>query len=213
MNKITFKGAFKRMPLIAIIRGVQPFEVAEIAIALQSSGFAIIEVSLNSPNPYDSIKIMDDLMGDKVLIGAGTVLNIEQVELVKQAGGRLIVSPNTNSEVITHTKRLGMCSLPGFYTPTDAFKAIEAGADGLKMFPADTLGPTGFKAVSAVLPKNIPIFPVGGVNQNNMGEYIQLGVSGFGIGSSIYKAGMKATEVKEKASSLIQQYNSIISKD
>lgn len=210
MSKLTLKDALTKLPLIAIIRGVLPAEVVDIGLALKSAGFTIIEVPLNSPNAFESIKILADAMGDLVLIGAGTVLTVEQVECVKQTGAQLIVSPNTNPEVIRKSKKLGMYSLPGFYTPSEAFSAIEAGADGLKMFPAETLGPIGYKAMSAILPDDVSVFPVGGVSVDNMAKYIELGVTGFGIGSSIYQIGMNANEVSEKASLLIEQYHSII---
>lgn len=210
MSNITLKDALLKLPLIAIIRGVLPTEVAEIGFALKDAGFTIIEVPLNSPNAFESIKILAETMGEQVLIGAGTVKTVEEVDRVKQTGAQLIVSPNTNAGVIARSKKLGLYSLPGFYTPSEAFIAIDAGADGLKMFPADTLGPIGYKAISAVLPNDVSVFPVGGVNKDNMQEYIELGVSGFGVGGGIYTVGMKATEVKEKASSLIERYHSII---
>ena len=191
---ITFKDALAKMPLVAIIRGVKPDEVLGVATAIKDAGFTLIEVPLNSPEPYKSIEIMAQAMGDEILIGAGTVINVEQVNKVHAAGGRLMVSPHTNVQVIKRTKQLGLYSVPGFYTPSEAFTAIDAGADALKMFPADTLGVTGLKAISVVLPADMPVFAVGGVKLNNMAAYIAAGAAGFGLGTGIYKAGMSAQQ-------------------
>ena len=191
---ITFKDALAKMPLVAIIRGVKPDEVLGVATAIKDAGFTLIEVPLNSPEPYKSIEIMAQAMGDEILIGAGTVINVEQVNKVHAAGGRLMVSPHTNVQVIKRTKQLGLYSVPWFYTPSEAFTAIDAGADALKMFPADTLGVTGLKAISVVLPADMPVFAVGGVKLNNMAAYIAAGAAGFGLGTGIYKAGMSAQQ-------------------
>lgn len=210
MSQITLKSALKKLPLVAIIRGVKPTEVLDIANALKQAGFSIIEVPLNSPNPFKSIQIMAEEMGDEVLIGAGTVTSIKHADQVQQAGGRLIVSPNINVEVIKHSKQLGLYSLPGFYTPSEAFTAIEAGADGLKMFPADTLGVKGLKAMSVVLPPQMPIFAVGGVNAGNMADYLAVGAAGFGLGAGIYKPGMSADQVFENAKTYVEAYQNAV---
>lgn len=206
MSQITLTNALTKMPLIAIIRGVKPDEVLDIATAIQAAGFSIIEVPLNSPDPFKSLKIMADHLGKNTLIGAGTVVLAKQVSQVHQAGGRFIVSPNTNVDVIKTTKQLGLYSLPGFYTPSEAYTAIDAGADGLKMFPADTLGIKGLKAIKVILPPKIPVFAVGGVNAGNMREYLSVGASGFGLGSSVYKAGMTADQAYKAAKSQVDAY-------
>ena len=209
MTEHTLNSALDILPLIAIIRGVKPDEILAVASVIQDAGFHIIEVPLNSPNAYESIKIISDAMGDDILIGAGTVLTVGQVEMVKQAGGRLIISPNTNPVVIKHSKKLGLYSVPGFYTPSEAFTAIDAGADALKMFPADTLGVVGYKAMKVILPRDIPVLPVGGVTENNMADYLKAGVAGFGIGSGIYKAGMNIDQIRKNANLLVRGYRQL----
>lgn len=206
MSQITFTDALAKMPLVAIIRGVKPDEVISIATALKDAGFLFIEVPLNSPDPYKSIKLMADHFGQDCVIGAGTVTSVEHVEQVHKAGGRLIVSPNTNINVIKRSKQLNMVSMPGFYTPSEAFTAIEAGADGLKMFPSDTLGTTGLKAIKVVLPPEMPLFAVGGVNAGNMAEYLEVGAVGFGLGSGIYKPNMTAEQVHKNALEYVTAY-------
>lgn len=198
------------MPLVAIIRGVTPDEVLAVATAIKDAGFCLIEVPLNSPNPYDSLKIMADALGDEILIGAGTVTSLEQVDKVKAAGGRFVVSPNTNIKVIKRTKQVGLYSLPGFYTPSEAFQAIDAGADALKMFPADSLGVKGLKAISVVLPAKVVVFAVGGVNIDNMAAYLAAGAAGFGLGTGVYKVGMSVDQVSKNAKAHVVAYNKII---
>lgn len=211
MNLITFKQALAKMPLVAIIRGVTPDEVLAIATAIKDAGFYLIEVPLNSPNPYNSLKIMADALGGEILIGAGTVTSQQQVDKVQAAGGRFVVSPNTNIDVIKHTKQCGLYSLPGFYTPSEAFQAIDAGADALKMFPADSLGVNGLKAISVVLPDEVAVFAVGGVNIGNMPAYRAAGAAGFGLGTGIYKVGMSADQVHRNAKAHVQAYKNITS--
>ncbi|MBL1419324.1 MAG: 2-dehydro-3-deoxy-6-phosphogalactonate aldolase [Alphaproteobacteria bacterium] len=209
MNLITFKQALAKMPLVAIIRGVTPDEVLAIATAIKDVGFYLIEVPLNSPNPYESLKIIADALGDEILIGAGTVTSPEQVDKVQAAGGRFVVSPNTNVEVIKRTKQCGLYSLPGFYTPSEAFQAIDAGADALKMFPSDSLGVKGLKAISVVLPDEVAIFAVGGVNIDNMADYVAAGAAGFGLGTGVYRVGMSADQVSDNAKAHVAAYKNI----
>ncbi|PCI87431.1 MAG: 2-dehydro-3-deoxy-6-phosphogalactonate aldolase [Hyphomicrobiales bacterium] len=204
MPPIRLNAALVDIPLIAILRGVKPQEVLEIAQIIYQAGIKVIEIPLNSPEPYNSIEILQQAMGDEAVIGAGTVTNIEQVKKIHAVGGRLIVSPNTNIAVIKRSKQLGLYSAPGFYTPSEAFAAIEAGADALKMFPADTLGTKGLKAIAVVLPPEMPIFPVGGVNADNMADFIAVGASGFGLGSGLYKAGMTAEQVGVNAAAYVK---------
>lgn len=194
-------------PLVAILRGVKPGEVVEIGHALIEAGFGIIEVPLNSPDPFDSIAALHDAIGDKAAIGAGTVLNTDQVNAVADAGGRLIVSPNMNADVIAETKKRNCLSFPGVFTPTEAFAALGAGADALKFFPSSMHGPDGIKAIKAVLPPEVKVLAVGGVDTNNIDAWLTAGTDGFGIGSGIYKPGMKAEAVANAAKSLANAYD------
>ncbi|MEL6531732.1 MAG: 2-dehydro-3-deoxy-6-phosphogalactonate aldolase, partial [Pseudomonadota bacterium] len=185
--------------LIAILRGIRPPEAAEIGDALLGAGITQIEVPLNSPDPFDSIEILARKFGDRALIGAGTVLNPGDVERVAKVGGRLIVSPNCNTEVIARTKALNMQSFPGVLTPTECFAALGAGADGLKVFPSFLMGLEGLRAIRAVLPTGVRVFMVGGVGAENFAEWIQASADGFGIGSALYKPGLTAAEVAARA--------------
>jgi 2-dehydro-3-deoxyphosphogalactonate aldolase len=193
--------------LIAILRGIQPSEAVDVASALVDAGFSRIEVPLNSPDPITSISKMVDALGDKALIGAGTVLDIEQVEAVAATGAKLIVSPNTNAAVIERTRALGLFSYPGVMTPTECFAAIDAGATGLKLFPADLVGAAGVKAFRAVLPAEMKLYAVGGVANDNLGQWREAGVTGFGIGSSLYKAGRTVDEVHAIAKEIVAAYD------
>lgn len=199
MSSMTFQAAMNALPLVAILRGITPDEVVAVAKALQKEGFNIIEVPLNSPQPFESIKRLVETFGDTLIIGAGTVLSCAQVDEVQKVGGRIIISPNVNPDVIRHAKARGLYSVPGFYTVSEAFSAIEAGADGIKLFPADTLGAAGLKGMMAVLPKDVPVLPVGGVSNETMSGFIEVGAGGFGLGSGLYKAGMSVEQVTENA--------------
>ena len=189
----------KQKPLVAILRGIQPKEVIDIANVLVDSGFSIIEVPLNSPDPLKSISLLADKFEDKILIGAGTVLHKTDVKDVKSAGARLVVTPHANSEVIASAKDLELICIPGFATPTEAFSMINLGADALKLFPAESALPEVLKSINAVLPKSIPILPVGGITPEKMRSYIIAGASGFWLGSALYKAGASAKDALEKA--------------
>ena len=181
-------------PLVAIIRGVTPGEVEAIGAALWESGIRIIEVPLNSSEPFDSIARLAAVFGDRALIGAGTVLEPGQVAGVREAGGRLIVSPNTDPAVIEAAVAAGMVSVPGFFTPSEAFMALRAGAHGLKFFPAEAANPAVVKAQKAVLPKDVPVLVVGGVKPDSMRSWLDAGADGFGLGSGLYKPGRGAEE-------------------
>lgn len=194
-----FDTAFAECPLIAIIRGVTPDECVAIADALYEGGIRIIEVPLNSPDPLVSIQRLSSKFGDRALIGAGTVLRAEQVLEVAQAGGRIIVSPSMNSEVIRTSVAAGLYSCPGYFTPSEAFAALDAGAHGLKLFPAEAASPAVVKAQRAVLPRDVPLIVVGGVGPDNMSPWLEAGASGFGLGSGIYKPGQTPEETLAKA--------------
>ena len=186
-------------PLVAIIRGVTLGEVEAIGAALLASGIRIIEVPLNSPEPFDSIARLAAVFGDRALIGAGTVLEQGQVAGVREAGGRLIVSPNTDPAVIEAAVAAGMVSVPGFFTPSEAFTAVRAGAHGLKFFPAEAASPAVVKAQRAVLPKDVPLLVVGGVKPGAMRAWIEAGADGFGLGSGLYVPGRSPAETAERA--------------
>jgi 2-dehydro-3-deoxyphosphogalactonate aldolase len=194
-----FRHYFEVLPLVAIIRGVTPAKAEAIGAAIFDAGIRIIEVPLNSPDPFDSIARLARSFGDRALIGAGTVLDPGQVAEVQAAGGRLIVSPNTNPEVIRATAAAGQVSSPGYFTPSEAFTAIAAGAQVLKLFPAEASTPPIIKAHKAVLPKDVPVVVVGGVQPATMPAWIAAGADGFGLGSGLFKPGQSAEATAAKA--------------
>jgi 2-dehydro-3-deoxyphosphogalactonate aldolase len=194
-----FRQYLDACPLVGIIRGVTPDEADEIGQAIFDAGIRIIEVPLNSPDPFKSIQRLADSLGDRALIGAGTVLDAAQVAEVKAAGGRLIVSPNTNPAVIRASVAAGMISSPGFFTPSEAFAAIEAGAHTLKLFPAEAATPAVVKAQRAVLPSGIPLIVVGGIRPDGMRPWLEAGAAGFGLGGGLYQPGQSPTVTAEKA--------------
>jgi 2-dehydro-3-deoxyphosphogalactonate aldolase len=193
------KRRLAECPLVAIIRGVTSDAAEAVGEALYAAGIRIIEVPLNSPDPLESIARLARRMGDRALVGAGTVLEAEQVERVAEAGGRLIVSPNTSIPVIEATVAAGLVSSPGFYTPSEAFDALGAGAHGLKLFPAEAASPAVVKALRAVLPKDAPLLIVGGVKPETMRPWLDAGADGFGLGSGLYRPGQSAEEVAAQA--------------
>lgn len=194
-----FRGRLSECPLVAILRGLRPDEAEEIGGALREAGIGIIEVPLNSPDPLRSIERLARRFGNEALIGAGTVIDPEDVRRVADAGGELIVSPHCDPDVITATAASGLVSCPGFFTPTEAFRAIAAGAHALKLFPAEAAPPQVIKAQLAVLPRDIPLLAVGGVTPENMVAYRAAGVAGFGLGSGLYTPGLGADEVRRRA--------------
>ena len=187
------------LPLVAILRGLHPDEAVDIGSALAAAGFRILEVPLNSPDPCVSIRRMVDALGDDYLVGAGTVLDPARVEDVADAGGRLIVMPHADTAVIRAAKQAGLYCVPGVATPTEAFAALAAGADALKLFPAEQFTPAVLKAWRAVLPKDLAVLPVGGIAPDNMAPWLAAGAAGFGIGSSLYAPGRPAADVAARA--------------
>jgi 2-dehydro-3-deoxyphosphogalactonate aldolase len=198
-----FDRCFGSCPLVAIIRGVTPEEVEAIGEALVESGIRIIEVPLNSPEPLASIERLAVRFGDDVLVGAGTVLRPEQVAQVRNAGGRLVVSPNANPPVIRTTVEAGMVSSPGIFTPSEAFAALDHGAHALKLFPAEAASPQVVKAIRAVLPREVQLLVVGGVTPQSVADWLAAGADGFGLGGGLYKPGQGAAETLEKARAFV----------
>lgn len=196
-------------PLVAILRGITPEEAVPIAEALLGAGIDRMEVPLNSPDPVESIGRMVDALGDRAMIGAGTVLTADEVRAVHGAGGQLIVSPNVDREVIETTKALGMRSFPGVFTPTECFTALKAGADALKVFPAMLMGPDGLKAIRAVLPPETAVYMVGGVDEADFKAFHAAGATGFGLGSSLYRPGASATEVGRRAAGIVAAWDAL----
>ena len=201
----TLVQAMAKLPLIAILRGLTPEEAPAIGEALVRSGFAIIEVPLNSPEPLQSIATLTQQFPQS-LIGAGTVLNVQQVKEVHAAGGRLVVAPNFNPAVVAQALALNMVVLPGVATPTEAFAALDAGAHGLKLFPAEMITPATVKALRAVLPKTAALMPVGGITPDNMAAYLAAGASGFGLGSALYAPGRSAQAVQQQAQAFVRAF-------
>jgi 2-dehydro-3-deoxyphosphogalactonate aldolase len=205
MSRIPFPPM--KYPLVAILRGLKPEETKATVEALLEAGLRAIEIPLNSPEPFKSIEIAAKMAPADALIGAGTVLTIEDVDRLEQAGGRLFVSPNVDVPVLSHAVSKGMVTLPGVFTPTEALAAAKAGATGLKFFPASALGVSGINAIRAVLPADLMIAAVGGVSDENFADYAKGGIKAFGLGSSIYKIGMSADEVSKRARATVAAYD------
>ncbi|MDB5454917.1 MAG: 2-dehydro-3-deoxy-6-phosphogalactonate aldolase [Caulobacter sp.] len=199
----TWNDVLRILPLVAILRGLTPDESVEVGEALVAAGFRCLEVPLNSPSPLESIARLRQALGERAIVGAGTVLSPAAVQEVASAGGQIIISPNTNPAVIAATKAAGLISFPAFFTPSEAFTAIDAGADALKLFPADTAGPATLRAMKVVLPKTTPVFPVGGVEPGNVAAWRAAGADGFGLGSALYKPGRSVAEVRLTADAFV----------
>ena len=191
------------MPLVAILRGLTPEEAVEIGEALLAAGFTCLEVPLNSPRPLESIRLLREALGDRAMVGAGTVLTPEAVREVVAAGGQIIISPNADADVIRETIAVGALSMPGVFTATEAFAALKAGAQVLKLFPSEIAGPAGLKALRAVLPAGQRLYAVGGVTPETLGAWHAAGASGFGIGGALFKPGMTAAEVGDRARAFV----------
>ncbi len=198
-----FDAAFAACPLVAILRGVRPDEVVAIGEELVAAGFTLIEVPMNSPDPLESVARLVAALGDRAMIGAGTVLTVDQVAAMRDAGGRMVISPNTNIDVIRASAAAGLVSLPGIATPSEALAALDAGATALKLFPAEAASPTILKAMRAILPSELRILPVGGIVPEGMAPWRQAGAAGFGLGSALYKPGMTAAEVGARARAFV----------
>jgi 2-dehydro-3-deoxyphosphogalactonate aldolase len=197
--------------IIAILRGISPEEAEPVCEALLEAGLTTIEIPLNSPQPLQSIGILAKRFGSVATIGAGTVLTAQQVREVTSAGGRIIVSPNFDAEVVTETKLRKLASWPGALTPSECFAALKAGADGLKIFPCSVIGPAGVKAMRAVLPQETPVYAVGGAGPANFATWFAAGVNGFGIGTALYEPGRPIAQLRQAARDIVGAYDAAVS--
>jgi 2-dehydro-3-deoxyphosphogalactonate aldolase len=199
---MTLKNWLARCPFVAILRGIRPEEAEAIGAALIEAGILVLEVPLNSPEPIESIRRLAARFGERALIGAGTVMTVDQVKQVAAAGGRLLVTPHAAPALVREAKQLGMLAVPGFFTPAEAFALLDAGADGLKLFPAEAASPAVLKALAAVLPPGTPLLPVGGMSPETIGPWKAAGAAGFGIGSALYKPGDAPAQMTARAKAL-----------
>jgi 2-dehydro-3-deoxyphosphogalactonate aldolase len=197
------------LPLIAILRGLQPEQAVAVGTAITDAGFRVLEVPMNSPRPLQSIRLLADALGDSYLIGAGTVLTVEAVDEVAAAGGRVIVMPHGDTSIIRAAKRAGLLCVPGIATPTEAFAALHAGADALKLFPAEQLTPAVLKAWRAVLPRDLALLPVGGITPDTMAAYVAAGATGFGLGSALYASDRDVTDIGRRAQAFADAWRAL----
>lgn len=199
------------LPLVAILRGVEPDEVTAVGTALADAGFHVMEVPLNSPSPFESVERLARAFGDRCTVGAGTVLNVADVSRVADAGGRLIVTPHTDLAIIETAKQMNLYCTPGTATPSEAFAALRAGADAIKVFPAEQITPKVLHAWRAVLPQGVDVLPVGGITPTSMAQYVRAGATGFGIGSALYKPGRSIAEMSAAAQAFVSAWKAIAS--
>lgn len=197
------------LPLVAILRGLKPDEAVAIGEAVVAAGFVCVEVPLNSPDPLVSIRRLRDALGERAVVGAGTVLDTDAVRAVADAGGQVVISPNTDAEVIRAAKGAGLVSMPGVFTPTEAFAALKGGADVLKLFPAEIAGPAAIKAIRAVLPGGTRVYAVGGATPGSLAEWAAAGAAGFGIGSALYRPGQGHDETGHKARAFVEAWRAL----
>ncbi len=206
-NALHLARALERMPLVAILRGLAASEACEVGAELAEAGIEILEVPLNSPEPYRSIEALRNSLGETAVVGAGTVVSADNVEMVKDSGGQIVVAPNTDEGVIEACLRLDLVPIPGFLTASEAFRATGAGAEFLKLFPANVFAPNYRSALAAVLPDGISVLAVGGVNLTNSRTYLDAGFSGLGIGSSLYRPGCNNSQLRATADAFVQVCN------
>lgn len=204
-----FDAAFAQLPLVAILRGLKPEEAEPMATALYEAGFRLIEVPLNSPQPFDSIAAIRRLLPQDALVGAGTVLKVEDVARLEQIGAELVVMPHADTAVISAAAKAGLLCTPGVATPTEAFAALAAGAAALKLFPAEMINPSVVKAIRAVLPSGTRLLPVGGIAPDTMAPFLEAGVAGFGLGSALFKPGMSVDEVAQRARAFVSAWKAL----
>lgn len=209
--KTLFQQAMAELPLVAILRGITPAEVEPIGEALVSTGFRLIEVPLTSPEPFRSIELLVNRFGPEVIVGAGTVRRIAQLEQLHEVGGRLMVTPHADTLLIRAAGQLGLATLPGVATPTEAFAALDAGADGLKLYPAEMISPSAVRAIRTVVGANVVLCPTGGINPEDLARYVAGGASGFGLGGAIYRPGDTVNDVKVSAAAFVASWRKLIS--
>lgn len=197
------------LPFFAVLRGLPPEDALAVGEALFEVGFRILEVPLNSPEPCESIRLLAERFGDRALVGAGTVSRTTEVDAVREAGGRIVVMPHTSATVIRHAVAEGLVVVPGATTPSECFAALHAGAHGLKLFPAEIVSPAAVRAIRAVLPKEVLLFPVGGITPEKLRPYREAGADGFGLGSALYRPGAPAKEVAERARAFAEAWRAI----
>ncbi|MEP6502606.1 MAG: 2-dehydro-3-deoxy-6-phosphogalactonate aldolase [Betaproteobacteria bacterium] len=205
-RSVRLAAAMAQLPLVAILRGLRPVEAADIGLALEQAGFALIEVPLNSPQPFDSIATLRRVLGPDTLVGAGTVTRVEDVQRLQQIGADIVVMPHADPLVIRAAKAAGLLCVPGVATPTEAFAALAAGADVLKLFPAELVTPAVMKAMRAVLPASVALLPVGGIAPASLAPWHRAGASGFGLGSALYAPGADAATVAGNAADFVQAW-------
>ncbi|MFA9438808.1 2-dehydro-3-deoxy-6-phosphogalactonate aldolase [Uliginosibacterium sp. sgz301328] len=204
-----FEAAMRQLPLVAILRGLAPQQALPVSRALYDAGFRLIEVPLNSPQPFDSIALIRKQLPADALVGAGTVLRVDDIARLRDVGGQLVVMPHSNGDIIRATKAAGLVSLPGVVSPAEAFAALEAGADALKFFPAELVTPAVLRAMRAVLPRHVPLLPVGGITPQGMAPFVAAGAHGFGLGSALYAPHMSADDVARNAAAFVEAWRGL----